>query len=128
MWYEPSNNNNNNKKALSIQPSANIFVCGDFNAHNTDWLIHSHTTDAAGISCHDFALSQDLTQIVDFPTRIPDRDDHQPYLLDLFICSNPEKCSASAHPPLGNSDHLVVCVDVELMVNSTNEHPYHRQC
>ena len=113
-------------KALSMQPSANIIVCGDFNAHNTDWLVHSHATDAAGLSCHDFAMSQDLTQIVDFPTRIPDREDHQPYLLDLFLCSNPEMCSASAHPPLGNSDHLVVSVDVDFIDKSNKEHPYHR--
>ena len=44
-------------KALSKQPSANIMVCGDFNAHNLDWLVHSHTADAAGLYCHDFAIS-----------------------------------------------------------------------
>ena len=31
-------------KALIRQSSANIMVCGDFNAHNTDWFCHSHTT------------------------------------------------------------------------------------
>ena len=36
-------------KALVLQPSANIMVCGDFNAHNTDWLVHSHATDYAGV-------------------------------------------------------------------------------
>ena len=55
-------------------------------------------------------------QIVDFPTRIPDRDDHQPYLLDIFLVS---------HPPLGKSEHMVVSVDVKFVVKSTNEHPYH---
>ena len=59
-------------KALVLQPSANIMVCGDFNAHNTDWLVHSHATDNAGVFCQEFALAQNLTQIVDFPTRIPD--------------------------------------------------------
>jgi hypothetical protein len=101
-------------------------VCGDFNAHNTEWLGHSHTTDVAGVFCQEFALAQDLTQIVDFPTRIPDRVDHQPYLLDLFICSNPDSCTVASHPPLGRSDHIVVCVDVKFVVKSTNEHPYHR--
>ena len=33
-------------KALILHPSANIMVCGDFNAHNTEWLGHSHTTVA----------------------------------------------------------------------------------
>ena len=89
-------------------------VCGDFNAHNTEWLCHSHTTDVAGLFCQGFAMAQDLTQIVDFPTRIPDRDDHQPYLLDLFLCSNPDSCTVASHPPLGKSDHMVVSVDVEV--------------
>ena len=74
-------------KARGIQP-ADIIVCGDFNARNPDWLVHSHTTDAAGLSCHDFAMSQDLTQIVGFPTRIPDWDVHQPFLsVSLFQSS-----------------------------------------
>ena len=113
-------------KALILHPSANIMVCGDFNAHNTEWLGHSHTTDAAGVFCQEFALAQDLTQIVDFPTRIPDCVDHQPYLLDLFLCSNPDSCTVTSHPPLGRSDHIVVSVDVKFVVKSTNEHPYHR--
>ena len=113
-------------KALILHPSANIMVCGDFNAHNTEWLGHSHTTDVAGVFCQEFALAQDLTQIVDFPTRIPDCVDHQPYLLDLFLCSNPDSCTVTSHPPLGRSDHIVVSVDVKFVVKSTNEHPYHR--
>ena len=68
---------------------------------------------------------QDLTQKVSFPMRIPDRTEHDPYLLDLFLCSNPDKCSVSPHPPLGTSDHLVISVHMDFMVKSTNEHPYH---
>ena len=30
------------------------------------------------------AMSQDMTQILDFSTGVPDKDDDQPYLLDLF--------------------------------------------
>ena len=26
---------------LSINPSANVFVCGDFNVHHKDWLTYS---------------------------------------------------------------------------------------
>ena len=32
----------------------------------------------------------------------------------------------ASHPPLGESDHMVVSVDVKFVVKSTNEHPYHR--
>ena len=88
-------------KALILQPSANIMVCDDFNALNTEWLSHSHTTDVAGLFCQEFAMVQDLTQIVDFPTHI-----HQPYLLDLFLCFNPDSCTVAFHPPLGKSDHM----------------------
>ena len=70
-------------KALIPQPSANIMVCSDFNAHNTEWLCHSHTSDVAGLFSQEYAII--YTQIVDFLTRITDCDSHQPYLLDLFL-------------------------------------------
>ena len=111
---------------IILHPSANIMVCGDFNDHYTAWLRHSHTTDVAGLFCQEFAMTQDLTLIIDFPTHIPDRYDHQPYLLDLFLCSSPDSCTVASHPPLGKSDHMVDSVDVKFVVKSTNEHPYHR--
>ena len=55
-----------------------------------------------------------LTQIIDFPTRIPDSDDNQPYLPDQYLSSNPESCTIASHPPLGKSDHMVVSVDVNV--------------
>ena len=61
-------------------------------------------------------MAQYLTQIVDFPTRIPDRDDHQPYLLHLFLCSNPDSCTVASHTHLGKSDHMVVSVDMEFVI------------
>ena len=64
-------------------------------------------------------MIQDLTQIVDFPTFILDRDDHQPYLLDLFLCSKPDSCTVASHRPLRKSDHKVVSVDVKSVVKST---------
>ena len=77
--------------------------------------------DVAGRFCQEFAMAQELTEIADFP----DCDDHQPFLLDLFLCSNPDSCTVASHPPLGKSDHMVVSVDVKFVVKSTNEHPYH---
>ena len=89
-------------------------VCGDFNAHTTEWLCHSHTTDVAGLFCQGFAMTQDLTHIVDLPTHVPDRDDHRPFLLDLFLCSNPDSSTVASHSPLGKSEHMVVGVDMNL--------------
>ena len=72
-------------EVLSINPSANVFVFGDFNLHHKDWLIYSGGTDRPGERCYDFAISNDLTQMVNFPTRIPECDSHSPALFDLFV-------------------------------------------
>ena len=40
-----------------------------------------------------FSITHDLTQIVDFPTRIPDSDTCRLALLDLFLTSDPGLCS-----------------------------------
>ena len=75
-------------KVLSINPSANVFVFGDFNVHHKDWLTYSGGTDRPGELCYNFSISNDLTQIVNFPTWIPDCDSHGPALLDLFLSSD----------------------------------------
>ena len=59
-------------EVLSINPSANVFVFGNFNVHHKDWLTYSGGTDKPGELCYNFSISNDLTQIVNFPTRIPD--------------------------------------------------------
>ena len=48
-----------------------------------------------------FTISNDLTQMVNFPTRIPDFDSHSPALLELFLSSDASICSTMAFPPLG---------------------------
>ena len=35
-------------KSLSINPSSNVFVFGDFNVHHKDWLTYSGGTDRLG--------------------------------------------------------------------------------
>ena len=71
-------------EVLSINPSANVFVFGDFNDHHRDWLTYSGGTDRPGELYYNFSISNDLTQIVNFPTWIPDCDSHSPALLDFF--------------------------------------------
>ena len=46
---------------LSINPSANVFVFGDFNVHHKDWLTYSGGTDRPGELCYSFSISNDLT-------------------------------------------------------------------
>ena len=98
--------------------SANVFVFGDFNVHHKDWLTYSGGTDRPGELCYNFPISNDLTQIVNFPTRIPDCDCHSPALLDLFLSPDASICSTMAFPPLGNSDHVVVSVSIDFPINS----------
>ena len=41
-------NASNIDEVLSINPSANVFVFGDFNVHHKDWLTYSGETDRPG--------------------------------------------------------------------------------
>ena len=113
-------------EVLLINPSANVFVFGDFNVHHKDWLTYSGGTGRPGELCYNFSISNDPTQIVNFPTRIPDCDSHSPALLDLFLSSDASICSTVAFPPLGNSDHVVVSVSIDFPINSKQDSPFHR--
>ena len=70
-------------------------------------------------------ISNDLTQMINFPTRIPDCDSHNPPLLDLFTSSGASFCSTMAFPPLGNSDHVAVSVSIDFPTNSQRDAPFH---
>ena len=104
-----------------INPSANVFVFGDFNVHHKDCLTYSGGTDRSGELCYNFCISNDLTWMVNFPTRIPDCDSHSPALLDTFVSSDASICSIMAFPPLGNSDHTVVSVSIDFRSNSQQD-------
>ena len=72
-------------EVLLINPSANVFVFGDFNVHHKDWLTYSGGTDRPGELCYNFSISNNLTQMVNFPTRFPNCDSHSLALLDFFL-------------------------------------------
>ena len=112
---------------MSVHPTASIHICGDYNIHHKEWLIHSNKTTAEGRHCHDFALAYDLTQIVDKPTHIPDQPGQFSNLLDLFLTSCPDACSQSVHSPLGSSDHCLVQVEVQAKCSVTPDAPFHRK-
>ena len=109
-----------------INPSANVFVFGDFNVHHKDWLTYSSGTDRCGELCYNFSISNDLTQMVNFPTRIPDCNFHSPARLGLFPFSDAIICSAMAFPPFGNSDHVVFSVSIDFPSYSQRDAPFHR--
>ena len=80
---------------LSINSSANVFVFGDLNVHNKCWLTYAGGTDRPSKLCYNFSISNDLTQMVNFATRISECDSHSLALLGLFISSNASICSGS---------------------------------
>ena len=94
-------------EALSINPSAYVFVFGEFNIDDTDWLTYSGGTGRPGELCYNFSISNDLTQMVNFLTWVPDCDFHSPALLDLFLSFDASICSTMAFCPLVNSDNVL---------------------
>ena len=87
-------------EVLSISPSANIFVFGDFNAHHRDWIAYSGGADRSGELCYNFSISNDMT-LVGWLTFLLGSQ-----ALDFVLSSNASICSTLAFPPLGNSDHV----------------------
>ena len=85
-------------EVLSINPSANVFFFGNFNVYYKDWLTYSGGTDRPGELCYNFSISNDLTQMINFRTWIPDCGSHSPALLGLFISSDASICSTMAFP------------------------------
>ena len=112
-------------EVLSIKPSATVFFFGDFHVHHKDWVTYFIGTDLPGELCYNVSISNDLTQMFNFPTWIPDCDSHSLALLDLFRSSDASICSAMVFPPLGNSDHVVVSVSIDLPTNSQQDAPFH---
>ena len=66
-------------------------------------------------------ISNDLTQMVHFPTWVPDCNSHSPALLDFFLSSDASICFTMAFPPLENSDHVVVSVSIDFPSNSQRD-------
>ena len=112
-------------EVLSINISANVFAFGDLNVHHKDLLTYSGGTDRSGELCFNFSISRELTQMVNFPTRIPDCDSHSLALLDLFISFDASICFTAAFPPLGNSDDVVVSVSIDFPLNLQRYAPFH---
>ena len=112
-------------EVVSTKPSANVFVFGDFNVHRKDWLTYSGEADRPDKLCYNFSISNNLTQVVNFPTRISDCSSHSPALLDIILSSDASICSTMAFPPLVNSDHVVVSVSIDFPINSKQDTPFY---
>ena len=72
----------NRDDVLLINPSANVFVVGDFDVLQKDKLTYFGRTDGPSELC------DDLTQLVNYPSGISDCDSQNPVLMDLFLSSD----------------------------------------
>ena len=105
---------------LLINPSANVFVFGDFTSIiRTGLPIPVELIDLVN------SVIIFVSQMINFPIRIPDCDCHSPALLDFFLSSDGSICSTMAFPPLGNSDHVVVSVSIDFPTNSQRDASFH---
>ena len=77
------------------------------------------------VNFYKFFISNDLTQMVNFPTQIPHCDSHSLAYLDLFLSSDAIICSTMAFPPLGQSDHVVVSFSIDFPSNSQQDALFH---
>ena len=71
-------------------------------------------------------ISNDLTEMVNFPTQIPDCDSYNPAILYFFLSSDPSICSTIAFPLLRDSDYVVVLVSIDFQSNSKRDAQFHR--
>lgn len=87
---------------------ASIHICGDFNIHHKEWLVHSNITEEEWKYCHDFSIAYELTQVVGKPIRVPDTTGHHANVLELFFASCPDQYSVEVLPPVNTSDHSLI--------------------
>ncbi|MPC24674.1 hypothetical protein E2C01_017761 [Portunus trituberculatus] len=93
---------------LSLYPFVDISIIGDFNVHHQLWLSFPFT-DHPGELAFNSAILHDLEQLVQHPTRIPDRLGDTP-ILHFFLTSNPSAYAVTLSSQLGSSDHNLISV------------------
>ena len=86
-----------------------ISIFGDFSVQHKVWPT-SPFTDHIGELAYNFAIQHDLEQLVQHPTRIPDRLGDKPNIFYLFLTSKPPDYAITLSSPLGSSDHNFISV------------------
>ena len=110
---------------LTLYRFAEISILGDFNVHHQLWL-SSPFTDDPGELAFNFAILHDFEQLVQHPTRIPNRLGDRPSILDLFLTSNPSAYAVTLSSPLGSSDHNLVSVSCPISPIPAQDPPNRR--
>ena len=86
-------------------PDDSFVFIGDFNVHNSEWIVSESKTDEAGEMLEEFVQLNGMLQLVDFATCGNNA-------LDLIISDISGTVSSSPH--LGTSDHLCICFEVQV--------------
>src|ERR1700755_1828183 len=79
--------------------------------------------EPAGQLAYNFAIQNNLEQLVQLPTRIPDRLGDESNMLDIFLTSYPFPYTVKLFPPLGSSDHLLISVSCSISSSLLQERP-----
>ena len=109
-------------EVLSINPSANVFVFGDFNIHRKDWLTYSGDTDRPGEYSNNLLrwLAFLLVSLTVTLTVLP--------FLHLFLSSDDSICSTMVRKVITNLDSSKtsdpVCIPVVVLKNCEPELSY----
>ncbi|KAL7644661.1 UNVERIFIED_CONTAM: hypothetical protein RMT77_004202 [Armadillidium vulgare] len=99
-----------------------IIILGNFKVHHRQWLSSSsHDTDCE--RAFHFVIQNDLEQLVQLPTHIPDRLGDETNILDLFLTYNSYPYTVKLFPTLGSSDHLLISVSSSIFSNLPQERP-----
>ena len=97
---------------LSVENSADFYFVFSTSLflHSLSYFVYCHRS---GELCYNFSISNDLTQIINVPTRIPDCDSPSPVC--SFESSDTSICSTMPLLPLGNFDHVAVSVTIDFV-------------
>ena len=101
------------KALLHSEHNVELWVVGDINVHNTNWLPYSFYTDLADLAAERFYITNSLSQFVHSPTRTP----VHAQILNLLLTTHSYLYTVSYTSPLGSSElhtrfHIILCFHI----------------
>ena len=111
VYRSPNSSSENNAKINDFirNVKENSILVGDFNYPGINWELMS--SNSAAQDFFDVVCDKFLTQHVDFPTHISGNT------LDLVLTNVPNRIlNVCEHGKLGNSDHVIICTDLETVI------------
>lgn len=88
-------------KIQSVDSKASFVFVGDLNAHHSEWLGSTRTTEH-GVAAFDFSTVSGCSQLVREPTHV------RGGVLDLVLTDVPDLVGIQVRPPVGTSDHSAI--------------------